>query len=251
MLSPSWRQERRFLWKFRISTAERTFNGGSRVGNVLSFAIAGVMFKVARLSANVPGRGPSFPITVRPTRADVAVAQFVARNTAPAPEQVARALTWGADEKVLLILAAAGWLASRGRAEPLRRAGNHALLVTVAASLLPHGLKLMFDQTRPDRRTIIGHVHGVPFSGKRQDAFPSGHALHMGALASAAGAPTGPRQAIRAFAVGLSLTRIVVLAHWASDVVAGFALGAVLERALRLWTGYLGDTSTEDDHANP
>jgi undecaprenyl-diphosphatase len=38
--------------------------------------------------------------------------------------------------------------------------------------------------------------------------------------------------------VGLCLTRIVVLAHWASDVVAGFALGAALERMLRLWTGY-------------
>jgi undecaprenyl-diphosphatase len=210
------------------------------------------MSKVARLSANFPGRGPSFPVTVRPTRADVAVAQSIARNTAPAPEQLARALTWGADEKVLLVLAAAGWLASRGRSEPLRRAGNHALLVTVAASLLPHGLKRLFDQTRPDRLTVVGHLHGVPFSGKRRDAFPSGHALHMGAFASAADAlPTGPRRAIRTFAVGLSLTRIVVLAHWASDVVAGFALGAVLERALRLWSGYPGDTSTEDDHANP
>lgn len=77
-------------------------------------------------------------------------------------------------------------------------------------------------------------------------------ALHMGALASAAGAlPAGPRQAIRALAVGLALTRIVVLAHWASDVVAGFALGAVLERSLRVWTGYPGDTSMENDHADP
>jgi membrane-associated phospholipid phosphatase len=209
------------------------------------------MFKKTRLSAGRLGCGSNFPATVRPTKADVTVARYIARNTAPAPEQLARALTWGADEKVLLIVAAAGWLASRGCAKSLRRAGNHALLVTVAASLLPHGLKLLFDQTRPDRRTVIGHVHGVPFSGKRQDAFPSGHALHMGALASAAGAlPAGPRGAIRALAIGLSLTRIVVLAHWASDVVAGFAMGAVLERALRLWTGYPGDTSTEDDHAD-
>jgi undecaprenyl-diphosphatase len=203
--------------------------------------IVGVMFRTARLPAGRRSRGSSFPVTVRPTRADVAVARSIARNAAPAPEQLAHALTWGADEKVLLVLAAAGWLSSRGCAEPLRRAGNHALLVTAAASLLPHVLKLLFDQTRPDRRTVVGHVHGVPFSGKRHDAFPSGHALHMGALASAAGAlPTGPRRAIRAFAVALSLTRIVVLAHWASDVVAGFALGAVLERALRLWTGYPG-----------
>ncbi|XIA62202.1 phosphatase PAP2 family protein [Bradyrhizobium sp. TZ2] len=208
--------------------------------------------KTARLSAGRLSRGPSFPVAVRPTRADFAVARSIARNTAPAPEQLARALTWGADENVLMVVAAAGWLASRVCAEPLRRAGNHALLVTVAASLLPHGLKLLFDQTRPDRQTVIGHVHGVPFSGKRQDAFPSGHALHMGALASAAGTlPAGPRGAIRALALGLSLTRIVVLAHWASDVLVGFALGAGLERALRLWTGYPGDALAEDEHADP
>jgi membrane-associated phospholipid phosphatase len=86
---------------------------------------------------------------------------------------------------------------------------------------------------------VIGHVHGISFSGKREDAFSSGHALHMGALASAAGTlPAVPRRAICALAVGLSLTRVAVLAHWASDVVAGFALGAILERALPLWTGY-------------
>jgi membrane-associated phospholipid phosphatase len=190
-------------------------------------------------------------MNVRPTRVDIAIARAIARNTAPAPEEIARALTWGADEKFLLVLAAAGWLVSRGQAEPLRRAGNHALLVTVAASLLPHGLKLLFDQIRPDRRTVIGHVHGISFNGKRDDAFPSGHALHMGALASAAGTlPAGPRRAIRALAVSLSLTRVVVLAHWASDVVAGFALGAVLERLLRLWTGYPAGISKESENAD-
>lgn len=196
-------------------------------------------------------RRPRFPITIQPTKADVAVARTIARDTSPAPEEIARALTWGADEKVLLVLAAAGWLASRGCGEPLRRAGNHAALVAVAASLLPHGMKLLFNQTRPDRRTVLGHVHGISFSGKREDAFPSGHALHMGALASAAGGlPAGPRRTIRALAVGLSLTRVVVLAHWASDVVAGFALGAILERLLRLWTGYPLEAPEEDDHAD-
>jgi undecaprenyl-diphosphatase len=98
---------------------------------------------------------------------------------------------------------------------------------------------------------VVGHVHGISFSGKREDAFPSGHALHMGALASAAGTlPAGPRRTIRGLAVTLSLTRVVILAHWASDVVAGFALGAILERLLRLWTGYPLETSNEDNHAN-
>src|ERR1700742_2822890 len=145
------------------------------------------------------GASRPFPITVRPTRADVSIARAIARDTEPFPEQIARALTWGADEKVLLLLAAAGWIASRGCSEPLRRTGNHALLVTIAASLLPHGLKRLFNQTRPDRRTVIGHLHGISFSGQRDDAFPSGHALHMGALASAAGTlPAVPRRAIRA-----------------------------------------------------
>jgi membrane-associated phospholipid phosphatase len=180
-----------------------------------------------------------FPVTVSPTRADVSLAHAIARDTAPEPEEFARALTWGADEKVLLLLATAGWIVSRGSDDRLQQAANHALLVAVAASLLPHGFKLLFDQTRPDRRTVLGHVHGVSFSGKREDAFPSGHALHMGALASAASAlPAGPRRALQMLAVGLSLTRVVVLAHWASDVLVGFAMGAILERMLRLWTGY-------------
>lgn len=188
--------------------------------------------------------------TVRPTKPDVLIARAVARHNDRRAEIVARRLTWGADEKILLVLAAAGWIATRGKSEALRRAGNHALLVTVAVSLMPHAMKSVFDQTRPDRETVLGHVHGISFSGKRDDAFPSGHALHMGALASAAAAlPPAPRRAIRAIAVALSLTRIVVLAHWASNVVAGFALGAVLERLLRLWTGYPLRPLKEDEHA--
>ncbi len=191
-------------------------------------------------------------VTVKPTKPDVLIARAVARNTNHRAEMVSRGLTWGADEKILLALAVAGWVATRGTSEQLQRAANHALLVTVLASLAPHGMKSVFDQTRPDRTTVLGHLHGVSFSGRREDAFPSGHALHMGALASAAGAlPPLPRRLIRTLAVGLSLTRIVVLAHWASDVVAGFALGAVMERLLRLWTGYPMSPSKEDDNANP
>jgi hypothetical protein len=50
---------------------------------------------------------------------DMTIAR-VARYTDPAPEKIARALTWGADEKILLLLAAAGWIVSRGRDESLR-----------------------------------------------------------------------------------------------------------------------------------
>jgi hypothetical protein len=60
---------------------------------------------------------------------------------------------------------------------------------------------------------------------------------HVGALASAATA-ANQRNAIWAVGGGLVLTRIVLLAHWTSDVVAGLADGAALGRLLRCVTGF-------------
>jgi len=179
------------------------------------------------------------PIRMKPIRADEAIALSIARHTWPAPEALAKVLTWGADEKILLALAAVGWLATRDRSAAARRTGDHALLVTATVALLPHLLKCGVNQTRPDRLTLIGHLHGIPISGRAEDAFPSGHALHIGALASAATPwPKGWREAGLAVAIGLSLTRVAVLAHWTSDVITGFVLGALVERALRRLTGY-------------
>ena len=178
-------------------------------------------------------------VTLKPTGPDVALANAIAANTGPAPERMTGILTWGADEHILLALASAGFLYAHVKRPALRPAANHILLVTVVMAMLPHALKSHVDQTRPDRRTVRGHWRGIPFSGKSRDAFPSGHAVHMGALASVASVlPPKPRAAVRAIAIGLSLTRIVLLAHWASDVLAGFALGALTERALRRVTGY-------------
>ena len=61
---------------------------------------------------------------------------------------------------------------------------------------------------------------------------------------------SGPRRAIRALAVrAFADSRVVTLAHWASDVVAGFAIGAPLQRLLRLWTGYPPEGAKESDDA--
>jgi membrane-associated phospholipid phosphatase len=107
----------------------------------------------------------------------------------------------------------------------------------------------VFDQERPDRRTVEGHWRGVPFSGNRLDAFPSGHAVHVGALASAASRlPERQRNLVWAVGAGLVLTRVVLLAHWVSDVAAGLAVGALTERLLRLVTGYgRGDAGDNKD----
>ena len=167
-------------------------------------------------------------VRVRPTVADVAIADAVVARTGRPTEHVARALTWGADEHVLCALAFGWWLYTRSGDTRARRASDHVLLTTLVASALPHILKRVFDQERPDRLTVIGHLRGIPLSGKRLDAFPSGHAVH----------PTAQRNAAWVIGGGLVLTRIVLLAHWASDVVAGLAVGAITERLLRLLTGF-------------
>jgi membrane-associated phospholipid phosphatase len=178
-------------------------------------------------------------VRVKPTRADVAIADGISARTDPPAEHVAEAVTWGADEHVLGALAFGWWLYTRTRDAPARRASDHILLTTLVAAALPHLLKRIFDQERPDRLTALGHLHGIPLSGKRLDAFPSGHAVHIGALASAATVlPPAQRNAVWAVGGGLVLTRIVLLAHWTSDVVVGLAVGAGVERLLRFVTGF-------------
>lgn len=173
-------------------------------------------------------------VTVKPTNLDIAIANEIAAYANPGMEEAAQTLTWGADEHVLLGLSVAGWVYAHLRRSPARPVANHLLTVSLITAVLPHILKSIFDQTRPDRLTIRGHRRGVPISGRPRDAFPSGHAVHMGALASAAGIlPRGPRRVLRGAALGLSLTRVVLLAHWTTDVLAGFVLGAAIERLLR------------------
>ena len=146
----------------------------------------------------------------------------------------------GGRQHLLCAAAIAWWLYARPRPRQ-RLAASHVLLTIVAASVLPHLLKSVFNQQRPDRLTVLGHLHGVPVSGNRMDAFPSGHAIHVGALASAATTlPRKIRDVVWAVGAGLIATRVVLLAHWASDIVAGLAIGVVLERLVRRLTGFPG-----------
>ncbi len=173
-------------------------------------------------------------VNVKPTTLDLKLAHAIARHTSRKAERVAKILTWGADEKLLLAAVAFGWICSRRGSDPARRLGDQFLAATIAAAILPHVMKSLIDQERPDRRTVRGHWRGVPFSGKRYDAFPSGHAVHIGALASAATLlPATWRRVIWAIGGVLVSTRVVLLAHWLSDVVAGLAIGAAIERLLR------------------
>lgn len=176
---------------------------------------------------------------IRPTSIDRRIAQQIAAKARPLPEEIEKTLTWGADEHLLLGCAAAAWIVATAFRSPLRPAAGHLLIVAVATAAAPHVLKTTFDQVRPDRVTVKGHLHGIPLSGDSLDAFPSGHAVHMGALASAATVlPPRYKIPIWSVALGLSATRIAILAHWVSDVVAGFAIGIVVERIVRRFTEY-------------
>ena len=174
-----------------------------------------------------------------PDDGDVRISNAIAAHTDVPAEHTAEALTWGADEHVLMALAAGWWVYSRGQRGRQRIAADHVLIATLLTTALPHVLKTIFDQPRPDRLTVRGHWRGIPLSGNSMDAFSSGHALHIGALASAASElPSRERNFVWLIGAGLVATRVLLLAHWTSDVLAGLAIGSLTERLLRRLTGY-------------
>jgi membrane-associated phospholipid phosphatase len=167
------------------------------------------------------------------SRFDDWIARAIARHTSSRIEKPLSVLTLAADERLLLVLSCTYWLGSRGRHAMHRRRADHLLLTVGATAVLPHLMKGVVAQERPDRAKVHGQRHGIPHSGKTFDAFPSGHAMHMGALAAAM-SRSAPRKAPMIWAAGslIAATRIVLLAHWTTDVLAGLMLGAGLEHLL-------------------
>jgi hypothetical protein len=135
-------------------------------------------------------------------------------------------LTWAADEHVLGVIAGGLWLAARAGNERERRQTDHMVLSVVLTAILPHLLKRLIDQKRPDRCMVHGPRRGIPRSGKPYDAFPSGHAMHVGAVASAVSWAYS-KSAPVAWGLG------GLIAATRTDVLAGLAMGALVERCVR------------------
>jgi undecaprenyl-diphosphatase len=114
--------------------------------------------------------------------------------------------------------------------EVARRA-DHMLCCVALAGVLPHLFKRLIDRERPDRVVVHGRRHGIPRSGNAWDSFPSGHALHLGAIAGSVArfCPRRFRRFVWPSITALAATRILLLAHYLSDVVAGLALGVALD----------------------
>jgi undecaprenyl-diphosphatase len=175
-------------------------------------------------------------LTLPPTLVDLRLARWLAEEANVPAERQARIITWTADEKVLMAVVGLAWLVIRvlddnGRD---RNRTDHLALTIAVSAVLPHLAKHLVQRKRPDRRVVGWPRHGVPRSGRPYDSFPSGHAVHMGAAAAALSrwVPRPWRTLIWAAAAGLAATRLVLLAHWLTDVLAGLTIGTGLEAAL-------------------
>lgn len=109
------------------------------------------------------------------------------------------------------------------------------VFVAVAGSgILASLIKNLYGRARPEQ--LIGdgvfQIHAAAFAAKWA-AFPSGHATTAGASAAVL-ALLFPRWRRPALAAGviIAVTRIGLGAHFPSDVIAGFALGAAVTLAL-------------------
>jgi membrane-associated phospholipid phosphatase len=176
-------------------------------------------------------------VTLPPSRLDVAISKRCVRAATPARERSLRVMTWLADETILLGAVGLVWLNARLRShdEEVRREADRMLLGIVIAGVVPHVFKHFVNRKRPDRTLVRGPRHGIPRSGDAWDSFPSGHALHLGAIAGplARLAPGPVKPLVWIGLLGLASTRIMLLAHYASDVAAGLIIGAGLGKAVR------------------
>ena len=155
------------------------------------------------------------------------VSAWLAAHRTPGMTQ-AMLLASNVHETVKLLavaLAVAAWRRWRGD-----RAGAQSLLVVPVAELLNVGLKHVFHRMRPTVAEPL--VHLSTFS------FPSGHAVastvFYGALCALAWRHTRSRGlrvlacVLGALLVSLvAFSRVYLGAHYASDVVAGIAVGTV------------------------
>jgi|SRR5579859_7242490 len=178
------------------------------------------------------------PIALPPSHVDLAIARAWARSATRRRENSLKPLTWLADERLVLGATALFWLYTRGRkrAPAVAHHANRMLLSVAIGSAVPHLFKYVVRRRRPDRTVIRhGRRHGAPRSGNAWDSFPSGHAVHMGAIAGplTALAPGWLRPFVWPLAAALAGTRTLLLAHYPSDVGAGLAIGFALDRAVR------------------
>ena len=171
----------------------------------------------------------------------------MAAAASPTVLTVFRFITWFGQGGVILvpsglILLGALWLRPRlpSLAGPIRRTILQAGLLfaaVAAAGLVNDGLKLLFSRARP-RLWLNGDQSGFFFErlGSDYQSFPSGHtATSVAAAIVLAGLFPRWRLAFAAFAIVIASSRILLDAHYLSDVIAGAAVGVVAATVTLAW----------------
>jgi undecaprenyl-diphosphatase len=158
--------------------------------------------------------------------------------TAPA-ELLTELGQWGA---WLAASACVALAAGRLGARRLAGAAGQLVLALLVAGVIGTALKIAFGEPEPDLALSLGS-HGFTWFrlASAWHAFPSGHAITAGAVVATAWLlGLRWRVAIAAAGVFIAATRFIIAVHFVSDVVAGFALGAVcafaVHEAARRWT---------------
>lgn len=151
----------------------------------------------------------------------------------PVIRQIAQAISFATGAGLAAVLAVAGAvLVWTGR----RRGAVILLLGTAVAWLAVITFKLVFRVPRPGRSPVAAYVYG----------FPSGHTfvtlIAVGLLVWIFSRQLSRRLQLALYALGLAVavltgvSRIVLHAHWLSDIVAALALGSLYLAAAITWS---------------
>jgi undecaprenyl-diphosphatase len=177
----------------------------------------------------------SSPIKLPPSRADLAAAHACLRAVSPAVEQPLRVITWLADEKILLAATTAFWAMTRfSSSQPVRREADQMLCSVLIAGAMPHLCKYLVCRERPNRALAPRVDRRVPRLGNAWDSFPSGHAVHVSAIEASVRRllPRRWRPVLTGGFGALAASRVLLLAHYPSDVIAGWGIGALINKAV-------------------
>lgn len=117
-----------------------------------------------------------------------------------------------------------------GRLKAAWRLLTYFFLTITTASVLVHALKFLIGRARPELLLELGAYSLTPFTGDNlYESFPSGHSTAAGAFFGVF-AMLMPRfrWVFLLLALVIGISRVIVGAHYPSDVAAGLLLG--------LWT---------------